>query len=108
MSDRLELDLSELRRGWAERRARTVEAIRRIDPRGMTSLQVDQEMSRLPRVVFDTNVVLSALVFSKGRPPSPFSIGFFSYRRRRSVFKLRIRSRLVRSIRFLVLLCGMA
>ena len=24
-------------------------------------------MSRLPRVVFDTNVVLSALVFSKGR-----------------------------------------
>lgn len=36
MSDRLELDLSELRRGWAERRARTVEAISRIDPRGMT------------------------------------------------------------------------
>ena len=36
MSDGLELDLSELRRGWAERRARTVEAIRRIDPRGMT------------------------------------------------------------------------
>jgi hypothetical protein len=36
MTEPMELDLSELRRGWAERRARTLEAIRRIDPRGMT------------------------------------------------------------------------
>lgn len=36
MADHLDLDLSDLQRVWDERRSRMAEAIRRIDPRGMT------------------------------------------------------------------------